>query len=175
MAKTYTTVGTVSAGDVYTAAAHNIIATDVNNLTVKPAVSVYRSSALTSYTSGLAITWQAEHYDTDSMWSSGSGITIGTTGLYHLSFAGQASGSATITLVIPQITRSGTNILSGQSGVANGNESRFALSGIVDLTAGDTLTASLFMIGGSAYAIGGNATYGENQTRLVLNWLGLKA
>lgn len=178
MAKTYNSIPTVSTGDVYTATAHNNIVTNVNNYRVPPSVSVYRSSTLTSYTANTAITWQAAHYDTESpsdpMWSSGSAtlISIKTTGLYLLTFAGRFQSTATTTIVVPQITRSSVNILSGFSAVANGNESRFSLSGIVQLTAADSLTASIYAAGGSAYSLEGSATYGEGQTRLALTWLG---
>ena len=172
MAKTYNTFTDVSAGSVLTASAYNDLLENTLNYRVPPAVSVYRSSTLTSYTSNTAITWQAEHYDTDGMWTSGTGITVGTTGLYLVAFAGRFQSSATTTIVVPQIVRSAVNILSCFSPIVSGNESRFSLSGIVQLTAADSLTASVYALGGSNYSIEGGATYGEGQTRLALTWLG---
>jgi len=174
MAKTYTAGGTVAAGDVATAAAWNVLTVDVNNLIVPPAVSVFRSSTLSGYTSGSAITWQDKHYDTDSMWSSGAPtvITVGTTGLYVVHFQGQLTGSATITLAVPEVNRSGSRIMSGFSALVTGNETRFSLSGVVNLTAADSLTATMTIVGGSAYSLVGGATYGDTQTRLSLTWIG---
>jgi hypothetical protein len=100
MPKTYTAAGTVSAGDVYTAAAHNIIATDVNNLIVPPAVRCIRSTDL-SYTLGAAIAFDGEDYDTDDMHSTAtntSRITIQTAGIYlvtahiYTTFTGTLTG-----------------------------------------------------------------------------------
>lgn len=174
MAKTYTNVATATAGNVYTAAAHNIIAEDVNNLFIPAAVSVYRSSNLTSYVNDAAISWEAEHYDTDGMWTSGSPtvITVGTTGFYHAHFQGQITGTATIGLVLPTIKRSGANIMNAYTVVSSGTNSRFSVSGVLSLTAADSLTATIFVSGGSAYSITGSATYGESQARLSLTWIG---
>lgn len=175
MAKTYTSVPNVATGDVYTASSYNTYtAQNINNLRVPPAVSVFRSSNLTSYGSTSAITWQDQHYDTDDMWASGSPtvISITTSGIYMLTFAGQLTATATMAWVLPQIARSGTTILNGARPVMSGTEARFALSGMVNLTAGDSLTANLFISGGSAYSITGGATYGQDQTRLALTWLG---
>jgi hypothetical protein len=175
MAKTYTSAGTVAAGDVLTAAAFNVVTSDINNLIVAPAVSVYRSSALTGFTTGSAITWQAEHYDTDDMWTSGSGITINTTGLYLINVAGQFTCTASCALLVIEIKRSGTTILSAFQPLLSANESRFCLSGLVDLAAADSLTVTAQMSGGSNYQFAGGATYGEAQTRVSLTWMGKKA
>jgi plastocyanin len=89
MAKTYTAASTVSAGNVYTAAAHNIIVTDTNNLIV-PATVRARLTGGKALTSGNAIPWDAissPGWDTDSMWSSGAStrLTVTTPGVYLVS------------------------------------------------------------------------------------------
>jgi hypothetical protein len=100
MAKTYTAAGTVVAGEVYTAAAHNIIANDVNNLIVPPSVKVVRTSD-TSYTSATSITWQSVSsgnaaWDTDGMWAAGdpTKITFNTSGIYSIVFQFFMSGTS---------------------------------------------------------------------------------
>ena len=100
MAKTYTAAGTVAAGDVYTAAAHNIIATDVNNFIVPPACKVVRTTD-TAYTSIAAIPFQSvaagdKGFDTDSMWSAGdpTKITLNTAGIYSIVFQWFLSGTS---------------------------------------------------------------------------------
>ena len=86
MAKTYTAAGTVVAGEVYTAAAHNIIATDVNNLIVPPACRLIQAAAQTTVdSSATAIQFGAESYDTDTMHdnvTNNTRITIRTAGIY---------------------------------------------------------------------------------------------
>jgi hypothetical protein len=176
VAKTYTAPTTVSAGDAITASLYNTyVGTNVANLIIPPSVSVYRTSNLTGYASGVSIIWQAEHYDTDAMWSSGSGITINTTGLYLVHFMGQLTCSATLTLVVPEILRNTVNIVSGFAAILSGIESRVSLTGVIDCTAGDSIAARASFLGGSNYAWSGGATYGEAQTRLSLTWIGNKA
>lgn len=176
MAKTYTAPTTVSVGDAITASLYNTyVGTNVANLIVPASVSVYRTSALSSYTNGAAITWQAEHYDTDAMWTSGSAITINTTGLYLVNFLSQLTATATLGLVSAEIKRSSVSILSGFAAIYNGTETRICLSGVIDLTAADSISADVFSVGGSNYSLIGGATYGEAQTRLSLTWIGNKA
>lgn len=89
MAKTYTAAGTVTAGDVYTAAAHNIIATDVNNLIVPPACRLIRATNQTiANNTDTIISMSSAEYDTDSMATTGasSRITISTPGIYLITY-----------------------------------------------------------------------------------------
>jgi hypothetical protein len=89
MAKTYTAAGTVVAGDVYTAAAHNIIATDVNNFIVPPMVKCIRSNDL-NLTSPTLIAWNGtDAFDTDAMHdpsTNNTRITFNTAGIYMVVF-----------------------------------------------------------------------------------------
>lgn len=88
MAKTYTAAGSAVAGDVYTAAAHNVIVTDVNNLIVPPAVSLVTTTA-SSLTAGastpIPFGTGTELYDTDEMHdtvTNNTRITAKTAGIY---------------------------------------------------------------------------------------------
>ena len=174
MPKTYTAAGTVAAGDVYTAAAHNIIATDVNNFIVPPACQVRRTTNLTSYSSGTDITWESEAFDTDDMYSTGTSITIQTAGIYLVTFTGGYSAGATLTRVFAGIIKSGTSIAEQESlGAATGGGFSFAV--ITNCAAAATLTARVSFTGGSAYVIAGNASETSTQTRLTAKWIGRTA
>ena len=166
MAKTYTAAGTVAAGDVYTAAAHNIIATDVNNMIVPPTVLVKRTSNLTSYTSLTPITWQAEDFDTDGMWSSGSNVNINTTGIYAISFVGRMTTATAVTLAETSCGGYSTPIA-----LSRANDYRWTHSLISELTAGSTINASIEFAGGTTHSIDGTTVV----TRLCLMWVGLKS
>ena len=97
MAKTYTAAGTVTAGDVYTASAHNIIVTDVNNLIVPPACLVGASATLNIPNSTwTGVTFVTERFDTDALHDNSvnpSRFTITTPGIYQISAYVTWSGS----------------------------------------------------------------------------------
>lgn len=174
MAKTYTAVGTVAAGDVYTAASYNAgVAVNVSNLIVPPSAAAQRTTALTGYLSDADITWQSALYDTDVMWAAGSPtrLTINTTGLYLVSFSGIASGAATITEINTTVKLNGTNFVYNYGAVRT-NALRFAVSFLASLTAADYLTATVTFTGGSAYSIGGATSPGLDNTRLAVSWIG---
>lgn len=101
MPKTYTTIPTVNPGDAILASSYNTYQADnVNNLIVPPAVRVYNSASINPYTSGNAITWNSESYDTDGMHSTSTNtgrITIQTDGIYRVFFQLRASWSGTMT------------------------------------------------------------------------------
>lgn len=173
MAKTYNTISSVSTGDVYTATQHNSIVTNVNNYRVPPAVEVYRTSRLSSYSSLADITWEAAaRINTDGMWSSGATITIQTAGIYLISFVGLAAGTATITDIYPVIRKNSANFATFHPAIRTSSDTRFNCQVVCSLAAGDTIQARVGFTGGSAYFIEGGATEGENQTRLSLTWLG---
>jgi hypothetical protein len=90
MPKTYTAAGSATAGDVYTASAHNVIVTDVNNLIVPPMVRVTRASgqSVNNQTWAFVDTW-VEDFDTDGMWTSANNyIEIQTAGVYLVQYGG---------------------------------------------------------------------------------------
>jgi hypothetical protein len=174
MPKTYNTIPTTTTGSVYTAAAHNNIVTNVNNYRVPPACIVYRSSDLTSYSQGTAITWNAEAIDTDGMWSSGTDITIGTDGLYLLTLKGQVQGTATITAMGWRIAINGTQaVQSYTTSVNSGILTQNSVLIVASLVAGNTVSANVTIGGGSAYIVkGGASVNAEAVTSLSAVWLG---
>lgn len=105
MAKTYTAVPTVTAGDVYTASAYNTYtSTNVSNLIVPPAARIRLTSSVllanaTHTTVGFTSSNATEDFDTDGMITlsgSSSSITIQTAGIYSCAasfdFASNATG-----------------------------------------------------------------------------------
>jgi len=175
VAKTYTAPTTVSAGDAITASLYNTyVGTNVANLIVPPAVRVIRTTSLGSYTNNASIAFESSSFDTDSMFSVGSPtvLTVNTTGLYLIEFAGIVSGNATITRILPRIKKN-TNAIAYHEGVVyNGNESSWMVSTVRSLTATDTISASVGFVGGSGYTVFGNATESEGQTSLAMTWIG---
>lgn len=171
MAKTYTAAGSATAGDVYTAAAHNVIVTDVNNFIVPAACEVYRTSNLTSYTSNTEITWQAENFDTDNMWTSGASLTITTPGIYMVGFSGLLTATATLSLVVPGIFKNGNRIRIAYMPFTS-TASYFMLAAPIIFANNDTLSASVELVGGSAYNVNGGTVDGLTTTKLSAVWMG---
>lgn len=180
MAKTYTalTVANATAGNAILASDFSSLFTNSNNYRVPPACQVKRTSNLTSYVADAAITWQAANYDTESpsdpMWSSGTNperVTIRTAGIYMVVYKGYLTATATLSAVQPSIRKNGTQITDiGAYFVSTA--SLWSLSQTLSLAVGDYLTASVFISGGSAYAIGGTAGDTNTQTTLSATWLG---
>jgi hypothetical protein len=177
MAKTYNTIGLVSAGDPLTETIWNEQAENVNNYRVPPMVIARRTTNQTAYTDGAAITWESVEpgSDTDSMWSAGDAtkVTITTAGLYLVSFVGRLNATATMTVCNPNILINGATAASVTGGIQSGGTiGLWSMSALLLLTNGDYLTASIGLTGGSAHAIQGTASVANNQTRLIVAWQG---
>lgn len=181
MAKTFPTLTDVATGDVLTSTGYNNVQTYARNFRVPPACRVVRTSNLTGYTSASAITWSSAVFDTESpsdpMWAAGSPtvITIRTAGLYLVEFVAMLGASATTTEYEAIVTQSGApgSAIRAYHKTGNTTGTRSVLTGIVQASVGNTLSASLSIVGGSAYSINGNATGPhENQSRLTVVWLG---
>ena len=173
MAKTYQTPGSATAGDVYTATAHNVIVTDVSNLIVPPSVCVQRTTNL-SYTTGTNVTWESSAWDTDGMWSAGSAtdVTIQTTGLYQISIIGRLTATATLTNIYPYITVDNTSY-NYQNIPADSTTSAYFFGSIIaSLTAAQVVRLKINMGGGSAYNLTGNTVVGDTRSRMILTWIG---
>ena len=187
MPKTYTAAGTVAAGDVYTAAAHNIIATDVNNFIVPPAVRVTRSSSVNiANASILAINFGAETYDTDGMFGgSGTTLTVQTTGLYivtaTIAFVANATGQRFAFIAAnPTLSGSGdtttitsaTRIASTTAiGASASIQHPLCLSSTFAFTAADTVALGVYQTSGAPLAID---VTGETP-QMAMTWVGRTA
>lgn len=174
MAKTYTSVPNVATGDVLTASAWNTgVAQNINNLRVPPMCLVYRTSNLTSYSSTAAITWQAEAYDTDSMWSSGTNVTIGTDGVYLIQFKVHVTATATMTAATPQILVNGTVIgVTYNTSIFSGIATQSGMTYVTQLSAGNTVAGAVEIAGGSAYIVKGGTLNTADASALSVTWLG---
>jgi len=176
MPKTYTalTVANATAGNAILASDFSSVFTNLNNMRVPPACHVYRSSDLTAYSQGTAITWNAEAIDTDDMWASGTNVTIATAGLYLMVLKGNFTATATLTANGWRIAVDGTAVAQSYTqSVASGVLTQQSVSYIMPLTAGQIVTANISASGGSAYIIkGGASPHSENVTSLSVTWLG---
>ncbi len=173
MAKTYTAAGTVSAGDVATAAAWNIIGADVNNLIVPPAVMVVRTSDLSSYTGDTAITWNSSIWDTDTMFTSGTNVTINTAGIYIVTLNVYWQATATVSIANANFALNGNSVVGNYSGTTSGTAGWGNSSMLMNLSVSDVITGRVGFAGGSAYIVKGNAASQFNQqTRMGLSWIG---
>jgi hypothetical protein len=177
LSKTYNPLSNVTVGSVLTASDYNKAVENSNNFRVPPSVMVRRTTNLTSYTSDTAIAWQSVgSTDTDpTMWtvSDATKITINTAGLYLVAFTGTATGTATISTAIPGILVNASFVASSTTAIFSGTTARWALALVLNLSAGNALTASVGFSGGSAYVVSGNASLASDQTRLSATWLGL--
>ena len=174
MAKDYNTFSDVSTGDVYTAAAHNLILENVNNYRVPPMCRVYRSSDLTSYSSGTAITWNAEDYDTDGMFTASStDITINTAGIYLVVLNIYWTASATVATASAGIVEDGSTIQSKASSDGSATGGVVHQTGVFSFPAATVLTSIASFSGGSNYAIKGTAAANSNaNSHMSVTWLG---
>ena len=149
MAKTYTAAGSAVAGDVYTAAAHNIIVTDVNNLIVKPMVqtTAVNTATVLSNTGTSPVQFNgASTIDTDAMTpvvANYSRFPITTTGMYAVSaYLTMNSGVGEAILFL---TAGGTNFaLNGSSGIVTGGQVRVGISGVGFLSSGSYLSFAIY-------------------------------
>ena len=174
MPKTYTAAGSATAGDVYTASAHNGIVTDVNNLIVPPVCEVVRTTNLTSYTAATDISFSSASIDTDGMFAAGSPtrITIQTTGLYVVTYVAAVSATATMTDVSPIIRKNTSNLAFFMQKAYSSTNGYTAGSVVASLTASDYLTLRIDIVGGSNYTVRGDSSNTDVQTRLSATWIG---
>lgn len=173
MAKDYNTFSDVSTGDVYTAAAHNLILENVENYRVPPMCIVYRTTASASYSSNSNISWQAADVDTDSMWTSGTDITVNTDGLYLILFKGAITCSATLTALNSRVIGSASGGTHRNYAPAATSTSGFVTSSwVASLSAGEVVVGRMQTTGGSSHNILGGAISSETTTSMSLIWLG---
>ena len=171
MAKTYTSVPTVSTLATYPSATYNTYtAQNINNLIVPPAVRVVRTTAFTP-TSGVNITWSSAGYDTDSMFAAGSPtiLTVNTSGLYVATFSGYLSAATSLVNPVAFIVVNGTSQV-GQYLPQIGANAIFSVSAVLDLTATNTVSATCTFGGTGPFSLSGTTT-DYQQTRLSLTWL----
>jgi hypothetical protein len=179
MPKTYTAAGSAVAGDVYTAAAHNVIVTNVNNFIVPPALRIRRAT-LQTITTGVDtfVTWPIEDLDTDGMYTATSDtVTIQTSGLYtvfaSVIFAANATGWRVMNLLKnpSSVSDFASVFCANWCPVSSSSQgTTLSASAIQTFTAGDTLKVTVAHNVGSNLDIG-NATF-TSVTQLSLGWIG---
>jgi len=187
MPKTYTAAGTVVAGDVYTAVAHNVIATDVNNFIVPAACRVTRTTALNvANNTFVALNFNSTTYDTDSfVGATTTFLTVNTAGIYSitatLGWGAVAAGIKAIIFVLnPTLSGSGdtTTISSGTrigasflNGVgAAGNQTTLSAAATYAFAASDKISLGLLQTSGGALGVDS-----ADGLHFALTWLGRTA
>jgi hypothetical protein len=173
MAKTYTalTAANATAGNAILASDFSSLFTNSNNYRVPPMCRVYRSSDWTY--SGTYISWNAEQYDTDGMWSSGTDVTIQTDGIYLVegSYAYTCTASNTwMALIIAK----GTVFAARTSAPAYGTTLGFVTcSAVLSCVSGDIIRLLHDPFGGSSFvAKGGTIDAANGVTHMSVTWLG---
>ena len=169
----WSTPGTVAPGEVYTSSRYNTDTVgNLNYLYTPPMVKVYRSSDLTSYASEANITWNAEEYDTDTMWTSGTDVTIKTAGIWMVTGFAFVTATATMTATFFGVKKNGTYIAQQYHPPYSSTSSLVGYSGIHKFAVNDVITANISISGGSSYNVNGAASENGEQSRVSLVWLG---
>jgi len=174
MAKTYNTIGLVSAGDPLTETIWNEQAENVNNYRVPPACRVARTTNLSLTTATITVVpWSSATYDTESpsdpMWSAGSPnrITFRTAGIYHLlglaTYAPNVTGFRVSYFQINGGARiveiTGASASGGGTTLQCSTVQAFSVSDYVEFFAFQTSGGALNLDGATANAVWATATW----------------
>ena len=177
MAKTYTAAGSATAGQVYTASAHNVIVTDVNNLIVPASAGVYNTGNVSlNNTTFTRLSFTTAAWDTDSMKGAGTvtGLSITTTGLYLVTayklFDTNATGTRALLIDVgtSSSVTSARGATTGQP--TNASYADVTISMVVSLTAGDTLQLFGWQNSGGALNV-----LGASNRLFTATWIGRTA
>jgi len=179
----WTAPSTWVAGAILTAAQLNQQLRDNTLAGSAAACRVVRTTDLTPYTTGAAITWESVSasggFQTQpTMWVVGSPtqITVPIAGIYLVSLRVLVTGSATITAGVAAVTKNAdpavtTTALNGSA--ANASNACFAsVTTTMSLAANDYLKFSVNMTGGSAYVVNGQTSETFDQSCAMVTWLG---
>lgn len=167
MPKTYTTVPSVSTGDVYTAANYNTYtATNVSNLIVPPMCIVRRVAAQAVADNTVTnISFDTEDVDTDGMFTpTSTDITIQTAGIYILSGIATLASAVTTSLFVRMFVNGsgiGDATYAGSSYTSSG-----ALTIAKSLAVSDVVRFAVYQTG-PATSKNTSAT-----TQLSVTWIG---
>ena len=158
MAKTYTSVPTVSTLATYPSATYNTYtAQNINNLIVPPMVSAtITANQSIANTTWAFISFTSEGFDTDGMFApTDTKITIQTGGIYlvtaQIGFATNGTGDRLIKIEKNAATPSnGTPLLSSFVDAIAVSDTHTTMSGLLSLSASDTLHMSVYQNSGGA-------------------------
>ncbi len=172
MAKTYAdlTVANATAGNAILASDFSTLFTNSNNFRKPPMCRVYRSTTLTPYTSGTAITWDAESFDTDSMHdpvTNTSRITAKTAGVYTFtgSIRVDTTGSFTHRNVFAKVN--GTTFIWQSLAPASGANDSAVVAFSYPLTVNDYVELFVSNSGTGTYSIANSV-----ESNITATWLG---
>jgi hypothetical protein len=167
MAKTYNTIGLVSAGDPLTETIWNEQATNVNNYRVPPFVRASKNATQSlNNSSNTFITFPLLVTDTeapdDPMWATGTNslITIRTAGIYtvsaNLNFAQNSAGFRSLQIFRnPSSATDNNSSIAGQQISPNASEATHcSCSTTIALAVGDVIRVMGFQNSGGALNVG---------------------
>ena len=179
----WTAPSTWVAGAILTAAQLNQQLRDNTLSGSAAACRVVRTTNLTGYTSGSAITWESVSasggYQTQStMWVVGdpTKITVPVAGMYLVTMRAYLTCTATLTAAIAAMAKNADPAVTTTAlatSAANSTVASFtSFSTVISLAASDYLKFSVVPSGGSAYVINGAATETFSQSSVTVTWLG---
>lgn len=172
MPKTYTTAGSAVAGDVYTASAHNVIVTDVNNFIVPSMCVTTGVNTAQSFAHATFTTVQfngADSIDTDAIHdtvTNNTRFTCNTTGLYIVTFTAQIN-STVVTQYILDLRLNATSSIGENASPLAASAARGSVSALIHLTAAtDYIEARIYQesTGATARTVA--------SARMSLCWIG---
>lgn len=176
MAKSYTTIPSVAAGQVYTASAHNDIATTVNNVVVPAIVRLERKTTQSiANSTNTFVTWPDEIIDNDGCYTATSDtITIQTAGVYQINvcifFASNSSGDRTVRIAKnpSDAEDSAARIAQAQVDASSGSDN-VSVSTLAEFAVNDVVKVIVFQNSGGAL----NIADANPVTNITLAWMGL--
>lgn len=179
MAKTYTAVPTVTAGDVYTASAYNTYtSTNVSNLIVPPMCKLVAATTQSvANSTDTTLTLGTSEIDTDSMGTTGAAakITINTAGVYMVTYSATMVASAGGTIRFATVAKNGTGSPNAATGFfwasapfTAGYSASWRGGGLLNLAVNDYLQLVVIQDSGGALNVGNLS----NHTFLSAVWVG---
>lgn len=176
MPKTYTSVPSVSTGDVYQASTYNTYtAQNVNNLIVPAAVSAYHNTTQSLTNNAQTdLVFNSEYFDTDSMHDTSTNtgrLTITTPGIYvvtlNVAFAANATGQRILTILLDGTRIASHGITAGSAAVI-----RLGLTTIQSINNGSYLSATGFQDSGGALNALADDAANNTFARFSATWVG---
>lgn len=177
MAKTYTSLTSISTGDVLTATNYNNLQTNSNNFRVPPSCQAYHNTTQAIATgTWTALTWNSENWDTDTIHDTSTNptrFTTTTAGLYlaqiNATWAANATGLRGF-----GIRSDGSTFLGSDVRLNHGAGSFVTISGawIISLTGSQYVEFVGYQESGGSLNVSADAPASGTYARASVTWLG---
>lgn len=171
MAKTYNTLTDLTTGDVLTETWVDEAKENFDNLIVPPMAQVTSGTAW-SIPTGTATTlgWTSEHFDTDSMWTSGTALTVNTAGVYMVR-GGVRWAAGSVGERVLRVMSGTVPIATDRRAAGSYITHEQSVSGLWDFAVGNEISLQVFHNEGSAIDV---AVFAHYSPVLGAAWLGRK-